>query len=271
MIDAIVQYQFMRSAVLGVLLAGVLTGIIGAVIVEKRWIMLSSGIAHSSFGGIGLGYLLGFEPIYGAFLFAVLSALVIPAVDRRTDTGSENLTAMLWSFGMALGILFIAFTPGYPPDMTSYLFGNILTISMENLVMMALITSVVVAVLIGFYNTWKVYLFDHEFATIIGLPVKLMDSAVFLLIAVSVVALIKTAGIILIIALLTIPPSIARFFARSFSKLILYSIGLGLGFSLTGLTLSYYTNIPSGATIILVSIATYGLIVSARRLRSHRQ
>ncbi len=257
MIDAILHYQFMQNAIIGVLLASLLTGIIGAIIVEKRWIMLSSGIAHSSFGGIGFGYMMGFEPIYGAFLFAILSALIIPTVERNTDTGSENLTAMLWSFGMALGILFIAFTPGYPPDMTSYLFGNILTISRENLMLMSGITLVVITTLVTFYNQWKVHLFDHQFAFILGLKTTLMDYVLYVMIAISVVALIKMAGIILIIALLTIPPSIARFFAKSFSRLIIFSMLFGFIFALVGLIISYYYSIPSGATIIIVSILAY--------------
>ena len=265
MINAILNYQFMQNALFGALLASILTGIIGAIIVEKKWIMLSSGIAHTSFGGIGLGYMLGFEPIYGAFMFAIFASLIIPSIDRRTDTGSENLTAMLWSFGMAMGILFIAFTPGYPPDMTSYLFGNILTISASNLIMMLIITIIVIVTLLSFYNHWKIHLFDHEFASIIGLKTTLMDYILYLLIAISVVALIKLVGIILIIALLTIPPSIARFFATSFSRLVIYSMGLGFMFSIIGLIISYYYNIPSGATIIIVSIFSYILTVLLKK------
>ncbi|MCK5763241.1 MAG: metal ABC transporter permease [Clostridiales bacterium] len=257
MIDAIINYQFMQNAVIGAVLASILTGIIGAIIVEKKWIMLSSGIAHSSFGGIGLGYMLNFEPIYGAFLFSILASLLIPTIDRRTETGSENLIAMLWSLGMALGILFIAFTPGYPPDMTSYLFGNILTISMKNIIIMLIVTIIVTTTLLSFYNHWKAYLFDSEFAFIIGIKTILMDYVLYFLIAISVVALIKLVGIILIIALMTIPPSIARFYVKSFSRLIIDSIFLGLLFSLLGLTISYYYNIPSGATIIIVSIVAY--------------
>jgi zinc transport system permease protein len=268
MIEAILKYQFLQNALIGVFLASLLTGIIGAIIVEKKWIMISSGIAHSSFGGIGLGYLLGFEPIYGAFMFAIAASLIIPTIDKRTDTGKENLMAMLWSFGMALGILFIAFTPGYPPDMTSYLFGNILTISKANLVMMAVITVIVLTVLIAFYNQWKVHLFDHEFAYILGIKTNLMDYVLYILIAISVVALIKMAGIILIIALLTIPPSIARFYANSFSRMIMLSMGFGFIFALIGLTISYYTNVPSGATIIIVSVVAYILAFIKKKKQS---
>ena len=257
MINAIIHYQFMQNAIIGAILASILTGIIGAIIIEKKWIMLSSGIAHSSFGGIGLGYMLHFEPIYGAFLFSILASILIPTIDRKTETGSENLTAMLWSLGMALGILFIAFTPGYPPDMTSYLFGNILTISMKNIIIMLIVTILVTSTLLLFYNYWKAYLFDSEFAFIIGIKTMLMDYVLYFLIAISVVALIKMVGIILIIALMSIPPSIAKFYVTSFRRLITNSIILGLIFSLIGLTISYYYSIPSGATIIIVSIIAY--------------
>ncbi|MBN2259427.1 MAG: metal ABC transporter permease [Clostridiales bacterium] len=265
MINALFHYQFMQNALIGALLASILTGIIGAIIVEKKWIMLSSGIAHSSFGGIGLGYMLNFEPIYGAFLFAIFSSILIPTIDRKTDTGSENLTAMLWSLGMALGIFFIAFTPGYPPDMTSYLFGNILTISFQNIMVMIVVTAIVLTILLSYYNHWKAYLFDHEFAFIIGINTSVMDYVLYFLIAISVVALIKMVGIILIIALLTIPPSIARFYAKSFSRLIIYSMILGFIFSFIGLFISYYYNIPSGATIILVSIIAFVISIFIKK------
>ncbi len=270
MINAIASYQFMQNALWGAVLASILTGIIGAIIVEKKWLMLSSGIAHSSFGGIGLGYMLGFEPIYGAFLFTTVAAMLVPTIDRKSDTGSENLTAMLWSFGMALGILFIAFTPGYPPDMNSYLFGNILTISKANLNVMILVTTLVLGVLLSFYNIWKAYLFDGEFTFIMGIKTLWMDYVLYFLIAISIVALIKLVGIILIMALLTIPPSISRFYARSFSRLILSSMGLGLLFSLMGLVVSYYYSIPSGASIILISVLAYGLALVAKKIIARR-
>ncbi|OPL09514.1 MAG: hypothetical protein AVO33_06885 [delta proteobacterium ML8_F1] len=266
MINAIVSYQFMQNALWGALLASILTGIIGSIIVEKKWLMLSSGIAHASFGGIGLGYMLGFEPIYGAFMFSTFASILVPTIDRKSDTGSENLTAMLWSFGMALGILFIAFTPGYPPDMNSYLFGNILTISKTNLNVMIVVTALVLTVLLSFYNIWKAYLFDGEFTFIMGIKTLWMDYILYFLIALSIVALIKLVGIILIMALLTIPPSISRFYARSFSRLILSSMGLGLLFSLTGLWISYYTSIPSGASIVLISVFAYVLVFLTKKV-----
>jgi len=259
MINAILNYTFMQNALLGAILASILTGIIGSIIVEKKLVMLSSGIAHSSFGGIGLGYMLGFDPIYGAFMFSIFSALLIPTIDKKTNTGSDNLIAIIWSFGMALGILFISFTKGYPPDMSSYLFGNILTISTANLYIMLAVTIIVVSLFTTYYNHWKVYLFDSEFAFIIGIKTNLMDYILYVLIGISVVAMVKMVGIILIIALLSIPPSISKFYVTSFKSLILHSIFWGLFLTISGLIVSYYFNIPSGATIIILSVIIYSL------------
>src|SRR6056297_1804377 len=205
MIDAIVNYQFMQNAVISAVLASIVCGLIGTIIVEKKLVMLSGGIAHTSFGGIGLGYLMGFEPIYGAFCFAVLSSLTIASVRRRIGTGSDTLIGMFWSLGMALGILFIGFTPGYPPDISSYLFGDILTVF-------------ILFSVISLFNYWKAYLFDEEFLSVIGVNARFFEYFLFIMIGLAVVVLIRVVGIILVIALLTAPPATARLFTDNLKK-----------------------------------------------------
>lgn len=148
MIEALFKYTFMQNAFIASILTGIVCGIIGTIIVEKRLVSMSGGIAHASFGGIGLGYLLGIEPIIGGLVFAVMSSLGIATIKRKTNTNSDSLIGIFWSVGMALGILFISLTPGYPPDMTSYLFGDILTVSSFYLKIMAVLKCLIIGKLI---------------------------------------------------------------------------------------------------------------------------
>ena len=136
---------------------------------------MSGGIAHTAYGGVGLGYLLGFEPILGAMGFSVAAAFGIGAVKRKGGGGTDVIIAMLWALGMALGIAFIGIAPGYPPDMDSYLFGNILSVTRKDLLTMVIMTAVIIAVIFIFYNDWKLYLFDEEFASIIGLKTTFLE------------------------------------------------------------------------------------------------
>lgn len=266
MISAIMNYSFMQQALLAALLSSVICGIMGTIIVEKQMISLSSGIAHASFGGIGAGYFLGIEPIIGGFIFAIITSLSVANIKKRTGANIETIVSMFWSVGMALGILFIFLTPGYPPDMTSYLFGDILAVNKTYLSIMFVMTMVVLTVVVAYFNYWKIYLFDEGYAQIMGINTKAFEIVLYILVALSVVILIKVVGIILSIALLSIPPSIARMFTEKLSSMMLISQGLGVFFTLTGMTVSYYLNIPSGASIILVGTVCYFLVLLSKRL-----
>ncbi|MDD2587231.1 MAG: metal ABC transporter permease [Syntrophomonadaceae bacterium] len=267
MINAILQYQFLQNAALSAALASIACGIIGTIIIEKKMVMMSGGIAHTAFGGIGLGYFLGIEPITGALGFSVLAACIIAKIQRTTKISSDVLIGMFWSLGMALGILFIAFTPGYPPDMNSYLFGDILTVSQLDLKIIITLNCIIVFVILAFFNLFKAYLFDEEFATVIGIPTIILEYTLYILIALTVVVLIRVVGIILIIALLTAPPSIARQFTNNLKKVMSISVILGIVFSLTGLWLSYTFQVPSGATIIIVSVMSYLAVSVFQKIR----
>lgn len=167
--------------------------------------------------------------------------------------------------GMALGILFIAFTPGYPPDISSYLFGDILTVTELDLKIMIALTGLVIFVIVALFNYWKAYLFDEEFSSVIGIKTIFLEYFLFVLIALAIVALIRVVGIILVIALLTIPPAIAKLFTFDLKKMILYAIFLGIVFSFLGLWISYQFNIASGASIILLAGLTYIAAVIIKR------
>jgi len=257
MINALLNYDFLQNAFFSAILASIACGIIGTIIMEKRLVMMSGGIAHTAFGGIGMGYFLGIEPIIGALFFSVAAAVGIANIQKKTHTNSDILIGISWSLGMALGILFISFTPGYPPDMTSYLFGDILIVSQMDLNITIALDLVVVSITLAFFDSLQAYLFDEEFATVIGIPTAVIEYMLYILIALTVVTLIRVVGIILIISLLTVPPSIAKQFSYHLKNVILLSIALGICFCLSGLWLSYAIHIPSGAAITVLSASTY--------------
>ncbi len=260
MIEAIFKYHFLQNALFAAVLSSIVCGIIGVIIVEKKLVMMSGGIAHTSYGGVGLGYLLGFEPIIGAFLFSVCAALGIGYIKRKGGTRSDVIIGLLWSLGMALGILFIALMPGYPPDMSSYLFGNILSVTKTDIKLMICMTLLVVAAITLLYNNWKAYLFDEEFASILGMKTAFLEYLLLVLIAMSVVALIRVVGIILVLALLTAPAAVSSLLTSSLKRRMIYSILLGCVFCIAGLWISYELNIASGAAIVILSVSCYLIV-----------
>ena len=247
------KYTFIQNAFMGAILASIACGIIGTIIVEKKLVMMSGGIAHSSFGGIGLGYYLSIEPIIGGLIFSIITSISIVQIKQKTNVNSDAIIGIFWAIGMALGILFIAFIPGYPPDMTSYLFGDILTISRWDIAFMFIMDVLLLFIISALFHYWRAYLFDDEFSRTIGIPVKIYEYTLFILIACAIVVLIKIVGIILVIALLTVPAAIAKMFSESLKKMMLLSVWFGIVFCITGFSVSYLYDIPSGATIILVS------------------
>lgn len=253
MIEAVFEYQFMQNALFAGILASIVCGVVGVIIVEKKLVMMSGGIAHTSYGGVGLGYLLGFEPIIGAFLFAVSAALGIGYIKRKGGARSDVIIGLFWSLGMSLGIVFIALMPGYPPDLSSYLFGNILSVTKADLYLIFVLTVVVICVIVILFNDWKAYLFDEEFASIMGIKTAFLEYLLLVLIAMTVVALIKVVGIILVLALLTAPAATAGMLTSNLKKRMIYAIILGSLFCVLGLWISYEMNIASGAVIVILS------------------
>ena len=253
----ILSYNFFQNALIGSLFASIIAGIIGTIIVEKKLVMLSSGIAHISFGGVGLGFFLQINPIWGAYLLSGLASIGIVKINNTEKSYPDTIIGMFWAFAMALGILFIYLAPSYPPDVNSYLFGDILTISKTNIYLIIATTVATLAIFIAFYNHWIAYLFDSNYFKILNINKKIFDYLLFLLITVTIIALIKLVGIILVIALLTIPPSLAKLFSNSFKKIIFLSSIFSFMFMVLGLFLSYHLNIPSGATIIITGFISY--------------
>ena len=264
MIQALSEYQFLQNAFAASLLASIVCVIIGVIIVEKKLVMMSGGIAHTAYGGVGLGYFFGFEPIIGAFLFAIAAALGIGTIKRKGGVQADILIGLFWSLGMAFGIVFIALMPGYPPDLNSYLFGNILSVTQADLTLMLLVTLLVLAVVFALFNAWKAYLFDEEFASIIGVRTVFLEYLLLVLVAMTVVVLIRVAGIILVLALLTAPAAMAALFSKQLKNRMLLAVLFGAFFSISGLWVSYGLNIPSGACIVMIAVACYFLTYALR-------
>ncbi len=262
------QYQFIQNAFVASILASIVCGIIGVIVVEKKLVMMSGGIAHTSYGGVGLGYLLGFEPIIGAFFISICAALGIGYIKRKGGTRADVVIGLFWSMGMALGILFIACMPGYPPDLSSYLFGNILSVTRTDLYLIAILTLIAVFVVVVLFDYWKAYLFDEEFATIVGIKTTFLEYLLFILIAMSVVVLIRVVGITLVLALFTAPTAIAGLLSRSLKVRMALSVLIGSFFCLTGLWISYALNIPSGAVIVILSAVSYLLFYMVVSVKS---
>jgi zinc transport system permease protein len=223
-------------------------------------VFISGGITHASFGGIGMGYYLGFDPILGAVGFGILSALGIEFFTKKADLREDSAIAMLWSLGMALGVIFIFLTPGYAPNLMSYLFGNILTVSKGELIFLFLLAVFVIGFFLIFYRMIIFVSFDEEFALTNNAPVRLFNALLISLVALTIVLNIRVVGIILVMSLLTIPQAIANLFTKRFDYMIFYSILFGFLGSVGGLTFSYIYDIPSGAAIIFTLILLYGLI-----------
>jgi zinc transport system permease protein len=249
----IMQYEFMRNAVMAGLLAAIACGIVGVYVVVKRIVFISGGIAHASFGGIGLGYFLGINPIFGALAFSLASGLAIDGITRKSRLPADTAIGILWAVGMALGIIFINLTPGYAPDLMSYLFGNILTVPMSDILLMLALDVVIIGIVIAFFKEYLILSFDEEYAVAVGMPVEKLYLLLLAMIALTVVVLIRVVGMILVIALLTFPAAMAQLFTYNMKKMMLLSVIFGFCFTLGGLWLSYVLKLPSGATIILFS------------------
>jgi zinc transport system permease protein len=251
---------FFRNALLTALFASISGGIIGTYVVTRRIVFISGGITHASFGGIGLAFLLGFNPLVGAVLFAMLSALGIQFFSHKFHVREDSSIAIWWSLGMALGVIFVFLTPGYTPNLMSYLFGNILTVTKQELQIMLGLLILVVAVFRIFFRNILYISFDEEFARVSGLRVSLYNYGMILLVALVVVMNIRAVGIILVLALLTVPQATANLFSGDYKHIMLLSVVIGLVGTLSGLFISFYLNIPSGATIIFTLIFLFGLL-----------
>lgn len=257
---SILEYTFFQNALIGSLLASILCGFIGTYIVTRRLVFISGGITHASFGGIGLGVFFGISPILSAMAFAVLSACGVQWMSHRGDVREDSAIAVFWTFGMSVGIICCFLTPGFMPDLPSFLFGSILTIGTADLWLLGALTLVVALLFTFFFRPILSVAFDSCFARSQHLPVTFIEYLMMALIAMTIVSTLRMVGIVLAISLLTIPQMTANLFTYSFKRMIALSIVFGWIDCLSGLAISYVLNVPSGASIIFVSIVIYALL-----------
>ncbi len=255
----ILQYQFMRNAIVAAVLVSIACGVVGSYVVTKRIVSISGGISHAAFGGVGLGYLLGVSPVTAAIPFTVGAAISMGAVTRKTGISEDTAIGILWSAGMALGIVFINLSPGYAPDLFSYLFGNILMVTPMDLWTMLILDLIIISSAVLFEREFLALCFDEEYAEVLGVPVDTFYLYLLALVALSVVVLIKAAGIILVIALLTVPAAIAKNFSMNMKDIMVKATLTGVLTALAGLWISYEFNLSSGAIIVLLLTALFGI------------
>ena len=260
----------MQNALIAALLASFGCGIVGTFVVVKRIGYLAGGIAHSVLGGLGIAYYLGTDPRAGAMVAAIAAALIIGGVSLRWKQQEDIVIGALWAVGMAIGIVFISQTPGYNVDLMSYLFGNILMVSRADLYVMAGLDMVVAVLVALFYKQLVAVCFDEEFARIRGVNVGAVYLLLLCMVAVTVVSLIQVVGLILVIALFTLPAAIAGQFVGSVAAMIVVACALGAVFGFAGLGISYASNLPSGATIILVAGLAYLFSLAIARFMRRR-
>lgn len=276
--QAIFTYQFVQNAFMAAFLMSITCGIIGTYIVARRMVFISGGITHASFGGVGIGYFFGFPPLAGAAVVAILAALTTEQLTRKKAMRNDSIIAIMWSLGMAIGIIFVYLTPGYTPNLMSYLFGSIITVSSTDLWLMLALAAMVVAFFSLFYSPILYVSFDEEFARTRGVPVMLFNYMLIILVALTIVLSIRIAGIILVLSVLTIPQNISNLFTNRFGYIMIGSVAIGFFASVLGLVFSYLLDIPSGATIIfmlvvlyllarLIKVVTFG---ATKKLKSHQ-
>ena len=267
MIEAL-HFEFMRNALAAGLLASVLCGIMGTLVVVNRIVFLSGGIAHAAYGGIGLAFYFGWPYLLGTIGFSLAAAMVMAAVSMKAKHRADTIIGVIWAVGMAVGIIMLDLTPGYNVDLMSYLFGSILTVPKSDLIIMVAMSILITILVAIYYKDLLALSYDEEFARIRGVPVRALYFTLIGMLAVTIVMVIQVVGLILVIALLTIPPFIVEKYAKSLLQMMVGSSLLGALFTVSGLWLSYTYNLTSGASIILVAGFSFLLSQLIDRVRA---
>lgn len=270
MVEAL-QFEFMRNALVAGLLASVICGIMGTLVVVNRIVFLSGGIAHAAYGGIGLAFFMGWPYMVGTLGFSLGAAVIMAAVTLKAKHRADTIIGVIWAVGMACGIILLDLTPGYNVDLMSYLFGSILTVPGTDLWVMAVMGVAITVLVVVFYPDLLAMSYDEEFARIRGVPVTALYMLLICMLAVTVVMVIQVVGLILVIALLTIPPFIMERYARSLPQMMIGSSILGALCTVAGLGVSYSFDLSSGASIIMVAGIVFFLNLLVERLVTGRR
>ena len=261
------QYQFIQNAFIASILIGIACGIVGSLVVIQRITFISAGIGHAALGGLGLGYFLGYNLMLCLFLFSLLCSVIVGLISRKCNISEDSIISIIWSAGMAFGIVLIDATPGYAPDLFAYLFGNILTVSNFDLLLMLIVDCVVVFVVFILYKEFFAIAFDEEYAEYSRLPVTTLYIVLLSLVACSVVILIRAVGMILVITLLTIPALIAKQFTNRLPIMMFVSSLIGTTLVVSGLLSSYLFDVGSGSIIVLLSVACFFSVITYKKIK----
>ena len=259
------QYEFMRNAFITGVLVSIACGIVGTLVVVNKLSFLAGGVAHAAYGGLGLATFLGISPVNGIIPFALGSSLLMGVVSRRNKERSDTVIGVMWAAGMAIGIILIDLKPGYYVDLMSYLFGSIMAVSLQNIFLMLLLDAIIISCVLFLYKEILGISYDEEYASISGVPARILYYIILMLIALTVIMLIQAVGLIMVIALFTLPASIAELFTKDLKRMMLVSSVLGMFFTIIGLFISYCFNLTAGASIVLSACAGYGMAVLLKK------
>ncbi len=249
----LLQYEFMRNALMAGILASIICGIMGTLVVVNRIVFLSGGIAHAAYGGIGMSFYFGWPYLAGTMGFSVAAAALMAGVSMKAKHRADTVIGVIWSMGMASGVIFLDMTPGYNVDLMSYLFGSILAVPLSHLWVMFISSFVILGLVFYFFHDLLALSYDEEFAKIRGVPTTALYFLMIIMLAVTIVMVIQIVGLILVIALLTIPPYIMEKRVKSLPQMMIGASLLGMVFTVIGLWISFVYNITSGAAIIMVA------------------
>ena len=253
----LLHYTFFQNALLGSFFTCIACGIVGSYIVARRLVFISGGITHASFGGLGLGFYLGINPIVSALFFSIASAFGVEWLSKKQDIREDSAIAAVWALGMALGVIFIFLTPGYAPNISGYLFGNILTVTYTDIGFVGIFAASMIVLFLLFFKPILYVSFDQEFAKTKGINVSLIEHVMMLAVAICIVSSIRLVGIMLLMSLMTVPQMTANLFTSQLKYIIIYSIFIGMIACIAGLFFSYYLNVPSGASIIFLQVILF--------------
>lgn len=251
------QYSFFTNALIGVIIISVAAAFIGTYIMTRRLVSISGGITHACFGGLGLGYFLGVNPILMASVFAIGASASVEWLSERYRVREDSATAVVWALGMSIGVLFIFLTPGYVPELNAFLFGNILTISGADLWAFAIYTIILILFFTFCYNRIIACAFDRDFARVSKMPVRLISYIMTAMVAVCIVLTIRLVGIMLLMSILTLPQMIAEMFAPRFKMMVMWSMIISIVCGVVGLFVSALINVPCAAIIVILLAVTF--------------
>ncbi|OKH19202.1 hypothetical protein NIES208_02830 [[Limnothrix rosea] IAM M-220] len=264
------QFEFMQNALMAGVLVSIACGIVGTFVVVNRIVFISGGIAHAAYGGIGLGYFFKFNPVWGAIAFALVSAMGMGWVEQKTKQRSDTLIGVMWAIGMAIGIILIDLTDGYKAGLESYLFGSLLAVPRQDLWLMLGLDILIIGIVTLLYKEFLAISFDCTYAITRNLPTDILYLLLVGLIALTVVMVMQIVGLIMVIALLTIPAAIAGQWRTEIKEIMMFSSLLGMLFTTMGLWMSYRFNLTSGATIILICGVSYLISLSLKTCRNQQ-